>query len=114
MAEWQFTFRDTGNFAEKGVSLHRTSARTLCSEPRHGLKGKLRFAVGGGVFGIVFEKCSLDELDERTYEDRAGERRIFDKGGGPWKAGSLEGYHGQIYDHGVSNRVPDHVRPSGQ
>ena len=66
------------------------------------------------MFGIVFEKCSLNELDERTYEDRAGERRIFDTGGGPWKAGGLEGYHGQIYEHGVSNRVQDHVRPSGQ
>ena len=66
------------------------------------------------MFGIVFEKCSLDELDERTYEDRAGERRIFDTGGSPWKAGGLEGYHGQIYVHGVSNRVQDHVRPSGQ
>ena len=66
------------------------------------------------MFGIVFEKCSLDELDERTYEDRAGERRILDEGGRPWKAGSLEGYHGQIYVHGVSNRVQDHVRPSGQ
>jgi hypothetical protein len=32
----------------------------------------LLFAVGGSVFGIVFEKCSLDELDEGTYEDRAG------------------------------------------
>jgi hypothetical protein len=25
VAEWQFPFRDTGNFAEKGVSLHRAS-----------------------------------------------------------------------------------------
>ena len=28
MAEWQFPFRDTGNFAENGVSLHGTAERT--------------------------------------------------------------------------------------
>lgn len=74
-------------FAIQGISrkmvyrctepLHRTSARNLCTEPlrrtaarnryaeqRHGLKGKLcfTFAVGGSVFGIVFEKGSWMNL----------------------------------------------------
>ena len=37
--------------------LHRTSARTLCSEPRHGLKGKLRFAVGGGCSELFLKSA---------------------------------------------------------
>ena len=59
--------------------LHETSALSLCAELRHGTATLnsgtgwkescvLLFAVGGSVFGIVFERCSLDELDERTYE----------------------------------------------
>ena len=79
-----FPVRDTGNPAKKGVSRHGTSAWNLGAKPRHVASTRnlctdwkescvLLFAVGGGVFGIVFEKCSLDELDERTYEDRAGE-----------------------------------------
>ena len=28
----------------------------------------IRMYKAGEVFGIVFERCSLDELDERTYE----------------------------------------------
>ena len=74
-----FPVRDTGNFSENGVSLHETSALSLCAELRHGTATLnsgtgwkescvLLFAVGGSVFGIVFERCSLDELDERTYE----------------------------------------------
>ena len=66
-----FLVRDTGNFAENGVSLHGTSAQNSGTGWKESCV--LLFAVGGGVFGIVFEKCFLDELDERTYEDRAGE-----------------------------------------
>ena len=57
--------------------LHGTSARNLCTEPLHRTAAraerKVAFCCRRGLFGIVFEKCSLDELDERTYEDRAGE-----------------------------------------